>query len=224
VRYASAETVARALEGTPAGPLIAYLNAAQSVFDVHFHGLTDDEQSVTEARGRVQTLVKVDMGRLRTKAEAAVTPPMLPRLSLALDRIEQAALALMRCLDGQKRSNLASGRRATFGPWAIGERLLNDAVESARWLMHHDERYCQPIEPGQPPVGGLRPAAWFSKATDGLLTPDALRVAARRGTLTHSVKHKGHLWKHSVAEVRICYSQYAPRIDSFTEQERTQPN
>lgn len=66
----------------------------------------------------------------------------------------------------------------------------------------------QPPEPSD-----LRPATWFSKATNGDLYGDLLRNAVHKGRLKNS-KKRGDRWHYSILEICTVYPEYASRIRS----------
>jgi hypothetical protein len=59
----------------------------------------------------------------------------------------------------------------------------------------------------------LRPARWFTKVTNGVLTGDVLRKAVNRSSLSQSIKSEsGSEWMHSPVEVSRKYTQHKPKI------------
>ncbi|MCW5775900.1 MAG: hypothetical protein KIS87_05590 [Phycisphaeraceae bacterium] len=128
------------MQGTPAGLLFAYLASAGSVFPEYIAFLSDDPASVDAARGRIQHLVKVELGPLRTRAEDGASEASRPRVREALAEVEKAAWELMHALDGHKRSDLIRNRRLIRGPWMQPMDRLRAAIDRAYWLVRDDPR------------------------------------------------------------------------------------
>ena len=131
------------LAGTPAGVLFAYLVAADSLLPHYIDGLADDDASVNAARARVQRLVMVEIGPLRTRVEDSAPEASRPRVREALSNVESAAWDLMRSLDGRKRSDLIVDRKLRRGPWTEPLERLRSAVQRAHWLVRDDPRLLQ---------------------------------------------------------------------------------
>lgn len=72
-------------------------------------------------------------------------------------------------------------------------------------------------EEGQQP-DDLRPAKWFSQATDEALYPDLLRTAVHGKRLTGSVKNGGR-WVHSIDSVSKLYPEHRSALMKAKESE-----